>query len=40
LLAGLVVAFHLGREEKAGDVVSVRGGAPSDASKRKTEERA
>ncbi|WP_105607286.1 NADH-quinone oxidoreductase subunit J [Cronobacter sakazakii] len=40
LLAGLVVAFHLGREEKAGDVVSVRGGAPSDASKRKTEEHA
>ncbi|GGD33269.1 NADH-quinone oxidoreductase subunit J [Franconibacter pulveris 1160] len=38
LLAGLVVAFHLGREESAGDVVSVRGGSPAEQAKRKTEE--
>ncbi|MBJ3814396.1 NADH-quinone oxidoreductase subunit J [Shimwellia pseudoproteus] len=35
LLAGLVVAFHLGREERQGEVLSNR---PGD-SKRKTEER-
>ncbi|WP_318373022.1 NADH-quinone oxidoreductase subunit J [Enterobacter sp.] len=36
LLAGLVVAFHVGREERAGEVLSNR---PGDA-KRKTEEHA
>lgn len=36
LLAGLVVAFHVGREERVGEVISNR---PGDA-KRKTEEHA
>ena len=37
LLAGLVVAFHLGREDRAGEVLSNR---PGDSAKRKTEEHA
>lgn len=37
LLAGLVVAFHVGREERAGEVLSNR---DDDRAKRKTEERA
>ena len=37
LLAGLVVAFHLGREDRAGEVLSNRAG---DSAKRKTEEHA
>lgn len=37
LLAGLVVAFHLGREERQGEVLSNR---PNDSAKRKTEEHA
>lgn len=37
LLAGLVVAFHLGREDRAGEVLSNR---PGDNAKRKTEEHA
>ena len=37
LLAGLVVAFHLGREDRPGEVLSNRAG---DSAKRKTEERA
>ncbi|MCS2149830.1 MULTISPECIES: NADH-quinone oxidoreductase subunit J [Scandinavium] len=37
LLAGLVVAFHLGREERAGEVLSNRS---NDSAKRKPEERA
>ncbi|MCS2162696.1 NADH-quinone oxidoreductase subunit J [Scandinavium sp. H11S7] len=37
LLAGLVVAFHLGREERAGEVLSNRS---NDSAKRKSEERA
>lgn len=37
LLAGLVVAFHLGREDRMGDILSNRAG---DALKRKTEEQA
>ncbi|EKS6362395.1 NADH-quinone oxidoreductase subunit J [Enterobacter hormaechei subsp. oharae] len=37
LLAGLVVAFHVGREERAGEVLSNRA---DDRAKRKTEERA
>ncbi|MDU4390830.1 MAG: NADH-quinone oxidoreductase subunit J, partial [Klebsiella michiganensis] len=37
LLAGLVVAFHLGREDRQGDLLSNR---PDDSAKRKTEERA
>ncbi len=37
LLAGLVVAFHLGREDRAGEVLSNR---PGDSAKRKTEEQA
>ena len=37
LLAGLVVAFHVGREERAGEVLSNR---KDDSAKRKTEERA
>ena len=37
LLAGLVVAFHIGREERAGEVLSNR---PNDSDKRKTEEHA
>ena len=37
LLAGLVVAFHVGREERAGEVLSNR---TDDRAKRKTEERA
>ncbi|MDF7759858.1 NADH-quinone oxidoreductase subunit J [Kosakonia cowanii] len=37
LLAGLVVAFHLGREERPGEVLSNR---TDDRAKRKTEERA
>ena len=37
LLAGLVVAFHIGREERAGEVLSNRQG---DSDKRKTEEHA
>lgn len=36
LLAGLVVAFHIGREERAGEVLSNRA---DDRAKRKTEER-
>ena len=32
LLAGLVVAFHIGREERAGEVLSNR---PNDSVKRK-----
>lgn len=35
LLAGLVVAFHVGREERAGEVLSNR---KDDSAKRKTEE--
>jgi NADH-quinone oxidoreductase subunit J len=35
LLAGLVVAFHIGREHKPGDVLGA-----SDGAKRKTEEQA
>ena len=37
LLAGLVVAFHIGREERAGEVLSNR---VNDSDKRKTEEHA
>ncbi len=37
LLAGLVVAFHVGREDRAGEVLSNR---PNDSAKRKTEEHA
>ena len=37
LLAGLVVAFHIGREERAGEVLSNR---LNDSDKRKTEEHA
>ena len=37
LLAGLVVAFHLGREDRPGEVLRNRAG---DSAKRKTEERA
>ena len=37
LLAGLVVAFHVGREERVGEVLSNR---PGDSAKRKTEEHA
>ena len=37
LLAGLVVAFHVGREERSGEVLSNR---KDDSAKRKTEERA
>lgn len=37
LLAGLVVAFHIGREERVGEVLSNR---PNDSDKRKTEEHA
>ncbi|MDV5357428.1 NADH-quinone oxidoreductase subunit J [Kosakonia sp. SMBL-WEM22] len=37
LLAGLVVAFHLGREDRPGEVLSNR---TDDRAKRKTEERA
>ena len=37
LLAGLVVAFHVGREERVGEVLSNR---TDDRAKRKTEERA
>ncbi len=37
LLAGLVVAFHVGREERHGEVLSNR---TDDRAKRKTEERA
>ena len=37
LLAGLVVAFHIGREDRMGEVLSNRAG---DSAKRKTEERA
>ncbi|WP_342324301.1 NADH-quinone oxidoreductase subunit J [Kosakonia sp. BYX6] len=37
LLAGLVVAFHLGREDRAGEVLSNRS---DDRAKRKTEEHA
>jgi hypothetical protein len=37
LLAGLVVAFHVGREERAGEVLSNR---KEDSAKRKTEEHA
>ncbi|WP_039058770.1 NADH-quinone oxidoreductase subunit J [Enterobacter sp. Bisph1] len=37
LLAGLVVAFHLGREDRPGEVLSNRA---EDRAKRKTEERA
>ena len=37
LLAGLVVAFHVGREERIGEVLSNR---TDDRAKRKTEERA
>ncbi|POP47895.1 NADH-quinone oxidoreductase subunit J [Superficieibacter electus] len=37
LLAGLVVAFHVGREDRAGEVLSNR---PDDRAKRKTEEHA
>ncbi|MBK4714085.1 MULTISPECIES: NADH-quinone oxidoreductase subunit J [Tenebrionibacter/Tenebrionicola group] len=37
LLAGLVVAFHIGREDRAGEVLSNRSG---DSVKRKTEEHA
>ncbi|KEY57698.1 NADH-quinone oxidoreductase subunit J [Serratia sp. DD3] len=39
LLAGLVVAFHIGREEKAGEVLS-NSAASSDMAKRKSEEQA
>lgn len=39
LLAGLVVAFHIGREEKAGEVLS-NTAASSDMAKRKSEEQA
>lgn len=35
LLAGLVVAFHLGREDRSGELLSNR---PADAAQRKTEE--
>ena len=37
LLAGLVVAFHIGREDRVGEVLSNRAG---DSAKRKTEEHA
>ena len=37
LLAGLVVAFHIGREDRMGEVLSNRAG---DSAKRKTEEHA
>ncbi|VYU72603.1 NADH-quinone oxidoreductase subunit J [Metakosakonia massiliensis] len=37
LLAGLVVAFHVGREDRMGEVLSNR---PEDRAKRKTEEHA
>lgn len=37
LLAGLVVAFHVGREERSGEVLSNR---TDDRAKRKTEEHA
>ncbi|BDH45096.1 NADH-quinone oxidoreductase subunit J [Salmonella enterica subsp. enterica serovar Choleraesuis] len=37
LLAGLVVAFHIGREDRQGDLLSNRAG---DSAKRKTEEHA
>lgn len=37
LLAGLVVAFHIGREQRSGEVLSNR---PGDAAKSKKEERA
>ena len=37
VLAGLVVAFHVGREERAGEVLSNR---KDDSAKRKTEEHA
>lgn len=37
LLAGLVVAFHVGREERAGELLSNR---PGDSMKRKPEEHA
>ena len=37
LLAGLVVAFHLGREDRPGEVL---GNRPDDRAKRKTEEHA
>ena len=37
LLAGLVVAFHVGREDRMGEVLSNRA---DDRAKRKTEERA
>jgi NADH-quinone oxidoreductase subunit J len=37
LLAGLVVAFHLGREERPGELLSNR---TDDRAKRKTEEHA
>lgn len=37
LLAGLIVAFHIGREDRSGEVLSNRSG---DSAKRKTEEHA
>ncbi|MGL5699221.1 MAG: NADH-quinone oxidoreductase subunit J [Kluyvera sp.] len=37
LLAGLVVAFHIGREDRQGELISNR---PNDSAKRKTEEHA
>ena len=37
LLAGLIVAFHVGREDRRGEVISNR---PGDAAIRKTEDRA
>ena len=37
LLAGLVVAFHVGREDRPGEVLSNR---PEDRAKRKSEEQA
>ena len=37
ILAGLGVAFHIGREERAGEVLSIR---VNDSDKRKTEEHA
>ncbi|MTD42563.1 NADH-quinone oxidoreductase subunit J [Erwinia sp. CPCC 100877] len=37
LLAGLVVAFHIGREDRPGELLSNR---PGDSAKRKTEEHA
>ncbi len=40
LLAGMVVAFHIGREQKQGEVLSNAPSTSGDASKKKAEEQA